>query len=156
MEIIRRRVVEGEILRTIEFIPEIKDQGFAKVFQTMSRKVLKDLKGSINGATDVLWYFIDRVIESEAYHENPKIYARTEVIMDATGQKRSAVYKHIKILTDLDYIIRTATHEYMVNPEFLFVGRAQPRIKAQTEFDGLTRQAEEVKATVFVDVPCTI
>jgi hypothetical protein len=141
LEIVRQRVIEGESVKTIEFIPEVRDHGFAKVFQTMSRKVLQDLKGSINGATDVLWYFVDQVIASEAYHENPKIYAPPEQIMEATGQQRSAVYKHLKILLGLEYIIKLRPHLYQVNPEFLFVGRAQPRIKAQLEFDNLAKEA---------------
>jgi hypothetical protein len=141
MEIVRTRKIEGETVKTIEFIPEVRDQGFAKVFQTMSRKVLQDLKGAINGATDVLWYFIDQVIASESYHENPKIYAPPEQIMEVTGQSLATVKRHIKMLVELQYIIKLRPHLFQVNPEFLFVGRAQPRVKAQMEFDALTREA---------------
>lgn len=142
MEIVRQRTIEGEVVKTVEFIPDIRDHGFAKVFQTMSRKVLQDLKGAINGATDVLWYFIDQVIASEAYHENPKIYAPPEQLMEGTGQGRAAVYKHLKILVELKYIVKLRPHLYQVNPDFLFVGRAQPRLKAQLEFDALSRDIE--------------
>ena len=142
MEIVRRRVIEGEPVKTIEFIPEVRDHGFAKVFQTLSRKVLQDLRGQLNGATDVLWYFIDRLIESQTLDDNPAIYAHIDDIARATGGQKSSIYKHLSLLIEHQYLIKLRRHVYQVNPDFVFIGRARPRLEAQLEFGVLTNSTE--------------
>ena len=132
----------GDLVRTVEVIPEVREKGWGKVYQTMSRKVLKDLKASLNGATDVLWYFIDRLIAAEPFNANPEMYAHTEQIAEATGQSNPTVRRHVKILVEHQYLLRVRPHLYKVNPEFIFVGHAKRRAQAQREFGGLVKEAE--------------
>ena len=132
----------GETVRTIEVIPEVREKGWGKVYQTMSRKVLKDLKASLNGATDVLWYFIDRLIAAEPFNSNPEMYAHTDQIAEATGQSGPTIRRHIKMLIEHKYLIRIRIHLYKINPDFIFVGYAKRRVKAQQEFGELVKEAE--------------
>lgn len=117
----RVKTEEGEEVSVVSFIPEHRDKNFVKIFKLMSTRVLQDLKASgLNGATDVLWWFIDKL-----HLESDEIFAVPADIAKEIGCSEIKVYKHLRKLRDLKYIfqVRPRQHMYKVNAAFIFKGQ---------------------------------
>ncbi|MGI9862733.1 replication/maintenance protein RepL [Moorella naiadis] len=116
-------VQTGEILNVISVIPEQKDKNYLKVFRLFSEKVIMDLRGNLNGATDTLFWLMNKLQELPPNSE-PIIAAYPKEIAKTLGLSERTIRTHLNKLCQHKYISQLYPRQYIYrfNPEYLYRG----------------------------------
>lgn len=112
----------GEVVKVIGFIPEFRDEDYAKIFELFSKKVLEDLD-MLNGASSLLLWFIAQTTLLP-YQSDLWIPVNYKELAKELGISEVSVKRHIKKLLDLGYIEQFSNRNttFRIKPDYMFKG----------------------------------
>jgi len=128
--IMRKTLVDpntGEVLEGYVIIPEMRDNGFVKVFRAFTEKLLQDLR-SMNSELKILNWMLAKTMELPIQSEMwvPVLY---EDVAEETGLKLRTVKRGFASLRNKGYLEQFAPRRpvYRIRPSYLYKGNLSVR-----------------------------
>lgn len=98
--------------------------------------MLEDLD-ELGTATNLIFYFMDKLGKNGDITQNPEVYVRAEDATKALGLKNpQTVWGHMRKLEDKGYVYRLGNNLYKFSPYHFFKGEEGAHQAAKTEWDG--------------------
>lgn len=119
----------------IAWVPEAKDEGFVKLYTLFSRKVLSDLRGDLNGATELLIWFLAQVAERDITTD-PRIIVDPESVCHDLACNRRTFNRHLAKLKKLGYLRQPKPRQmvFFLNQGYVWKGTLRQKDKSQRTF----------------------
>lgn len=120
-----RKVVDpntGEVLSVIAIVPEVRDRGFAKVYELFSWRVLEDLK-QLGGASGLLLMMVAKTTEL-GVNSDGWFFLEIDEMGELLGVSRATVFNYLKILKEKGYIEQKKSRQtvWRIVPDLVFKG----------------------------------
>ena len=119
----------------IAWVPEAKDDGFVKVYELFSRKVLSDLRRDLNGATGLLFWFLAQVAGRDI-STDPRIIVDPDAVCVTLDCSRPTFARHLAKLKKLGYVRQPKARQmvFFLNQGYVWKGTLRQKDRSQRTF----------------------